>query len=415
MARKFVLVVVVVFLSTVGVAVQILVALGTIIFATFGQLIMGPFRLPRLEALERFSLYGNAILLYLAMFFEIPGVSSSAQTILAFLLVIVNVFVMAKIILAFVREHVASFLKLLDTDKDGWITPEDVERAGKKAKGLVLKLKVWIFTRFFNWARAGGPTRQSFAAYITPYGMIGIASSTAKAAEHPDRWMEIFSLVGVDKSMPSISAKSQAMLTAYKRKREEERAQLRAEYKPQEREGSMMSLGFVGRTISAAAKSFTKSFSRGHPVAPSPMSHLRPTDHPGNYFEGGSGAPSRGMSKVSVRFNHKGQGEAKDLESKGQAQPPPLPDPGVAAGHGAPSGWDQLLHEAAGEESSVQHLGAFDKVRREETEEAKQQSSASSRPASIRVTPSLPLDDPREDSIGEIQQNDAPHEHNLDN
>lgn len=384
MARKFVLVVVVVFLATVGVAVQILVALGTIILSAFGQLLMSPFRLPRLEALERFSLYGNTVLLYVAMFFVIDGTSSAAKTALAFLLVIVNVYVVVKIILAFMREHVISFCKLVDTDKDGWITDQDITRASEKAKGMMTKGKVRVLTGFVKWAKAGGTSRQAFAAYLVPYGLAGVSSSTSKSKDHPDRWMELIALVAVDKSLPSLSAKSAAMLSAYNKRKEEERARLRAEYPPPSTGGSVMGMSFIGRIASTMAK----SFSRGHKVAP-----LISSDN--SYYP--ERAAARGPSKISVRFAKGGQVEAeRGVRDEVTDEPGAARDePGAARDEEAAraeieSGWDRLINEpAAAMASNVEPLDAFEKVKREEEEASRQPTP----PTSIRVTPSLPLEE----------------------
>eukprot|EP00955_Chlamydomonas_euryale_P025269 265917-Chlamydomonas_euryale.AAC.1 len=58
---------------------QVLVALGTIIVALLLQLVMDPYRLHRMEALERLSLYGNTALLYISMYFVITNASEGMQ------------------------------------------------------------------------------------------------------------------------------------------------------------------------------------------------------------------------------------------------------------------------------------------------------------------------------------------------
>ncbi|GAX73318.1 hypothetical protein CEUSTIGMA_g772.t1 [Chlamydomonas eustigma] len=201
MLRKLLIILVVVFLVTYGNVMQVVVALGIIIVAMVVQMIMDPYRLERMEFLERISLYGNTLLLYLSLLYTQSTFTGTSQTILGLALVVVNVLVVAFLLFHYAREWLRGKISKLDRTNGGFVSEEDIVRAASKAKSMTALVAAKSMHSFYKWAKAN-PHREKLAAAIVPYGMFG-----AKPGENPD---EVLNL-GWSKSFTGMGARRGVM------------------------------------------------------------------------------------------------------------------------------------------------------------------------------------------------------------
>lgn len=106
MLRKFLVVTVIIFLSTVGLEIQILVALGVVIFAMVLQVIYNPYELWQMDVLERTSLYATCGTLYISMFYMLNDIPKLARYLFSVVLMFGNVLVVLYFVWNVVREMV---------------------------------------------------------------------------------------------------------------------------------------------------------------------------------------------------------------------------------------------------------------------------------------------------------------------
>ncbi|KXZ43208.1 hypothetical protein GPECTOR_97g746 [Gonium pectorale] len=167
MLRKLAFVAVVVFLGPVSLQVQLLVLLGIILAALAAQTLYDPYRCPRMDALERISLYGTTTIVYTALFFMLD-LGRSVDLVLTVLLVGLNSAIMCWFVLMLLREVARGVMRGLDEDKDGLVSAVDVQRALDNLH----RRHPWLAARLLHldaWARHNAITgRVLSTAY--PYG-----------------------------------------------------------------------------------------------------------------------------------------------------------------------------------------------------------------------------------------------------
>ncbi|GAX73320.1 hypothetical protein CEUSTIGMA_g774.t1 [Chlamydomonas eustigma] len=189
--RKFLIVLVVVFLLPAGAQMQVLVALGVIIVAMVLQMVMMPFRLSRMEGLERFALYGNTIGLYVGMFL-ITTSSTGVKIGMSAVLVTVNSIIIAFLVLMIVKEYFFNFAAQLDLDKDGWLSEEEVNKA-LETSGLLNQISIKGFAAFYFWVKKN-PARERLWANFMPYSMFGERPSDEDLASRGKSWIDKLSI-----------------------------------------------------------------------------------------------------------------------------------------------------------------------------------------------------------------------------
>ncbi|GMH32199.1 hypothetical protein BSKO_00033 [Bryopsis sp. KO-2023] len=117
MLRKFLVVTVLVFLSSIGLELQLLAALGVVILAMVLQVIYNPYELWQMDILERLSLYATAFTLYIAMFYMINNISYTVKILLSLVLLFANVAVLAYFLVNIFREFIFGTVSKIDFQK----------------------------------------------------------------------------------------------------------------------------------------------------------------------------------------------------------------------------------------------------------------------------------------------------------
>ncbi|GLC43228.1 hypothetical protein PLESTM_001445000 [Pleodorina starrii] len=167
MLRKLAVVTVVVFLGAISVQVQLLVSLGVMLLALAAQIWYDPYRCPRMDALERISLYGTTTLIYISLYFSLD-LGDVVGLVLTALLVGLNGLVLCWFALIMLREVARLIMRNLDAGEDGVVTSADVMNSLE-----VLSLKrPWLakcILRLDQWARRHARVAR-FLSYAYPYG-----------------------------------------------------------------------------------------------------------------------------------------------------------------------------------------------------------------------------------------------------
>eukprot|EP00798_Chlamydomonas_sp_ICE-L_P007583 gene7584-737_t len=125
-----------------------------------------------MEVLERLSLYCLIILMYLALYFVVVDLASTARTAFSLCLVLVNGLFITFMILQLLREYVFNMMRAMDTNQDGLVTRKDIEEAYEKEDGWFSKWQLKTFASVDGWIRADPNRLRRFAKFM-PYGGYG--------------------------------------------------------------------------------------------------------------------------------------------------------------------------------------------------------------------------------------------------
>eukprot|EP00798_Chlamydomonas_sp_ICE-L_P007585 gene7586-740_t len=125
-----------------------------------------------MEVLERLSLYCLIILMYLALYFVVVDLASTARTAFSLCLVLVNGLFITFMILQLLCEYVFNMMRAMDTNQDGLVTRKDIEEAYEKADGWFSKWQLKTFASVDGWIRADPNRLRRFAKFM-PYGGYG--------------------------------------------------------------------------------------------------------------------------------------------------------------------------------------------------------------------------------------------------
>ncbi|KAL6761642.1 hypothetical protein V8C86DRAFT_839174 [Haematococcus lacustris] len=165
MLRKFLLVLVVVFLSSVSTDLQLLVALGTIIAALCLQLALQPYRLQRMNWLEQGSLCVNTWGLYTGLY--LISEATVPRVLLGQVMVILNSITLLALVLQVMREYLAGVMRDIDLDEDGVMSDKDLARFRRRCqrrRERFNKLLAAVVAGLASWARGS-----RIAAMLLPY------------------------------------------------------------------------------------------------------------------------------------------------------------------------------------------------------------------------------------------------------
>lgn len=94
------------------------------------QVVWDPYRNPRMDVLERISLYGTVGLTYIALYLSVNSIDDASKYHLCTMLVGMNGCLLAWFIWAIVREFMLGKLQELDVNEDGYVSRDDVIKVG---------------------------------------------------------------------------------------------------------------------------------------------------------------------------------------------------------------------------------------------------------------------------------------------
>lgn len=148
MMRKLGMVVVVVFFGYVNMNIQLLVALGVVLLAGLAHVLYSPYRLERLNVLEKYALYVVGLIVYLALLFLDPDTNAAFRTTISFILVGLNTAMMVVFVAMIVYEFFTWMTHGLDRNDDGNVTDEELREAlAEKIESPALQAVLSVFYR----------------------------------------------------------------------------------------------------------------------------------------------------------------------------------------------------------------------------------------------------------------------------
>ncbi|GAX80519.1 hypothetical protein CEUSTIGMA_g7957.t1 [Chlamydomonas eustigma] len=183
MLRKLLVVVVSVFLTDIFQAQ--LMTLNVIIVAALAlQIFFKPYKAARMNLLEANSLICAAITFYTSSVFMVPGLSPMTQNGLSIIILVVNLFFLVYALRAFVLEFYDHVVNLLDTDKDGNVSKEEIigylrSNMGFMGPPLAAVASAIVKSRFFEHTNAAVNKSKNLAHSLIAKVALNASNSAA--------------------------------------------------------------------------------------------------------------------------------------------------------------------------------------------------------------------------------------------